>query len=92
MLTVSGVKLTTETDIKFETYRGYLDAIRRQIYLTYGSWTNFGRKCVEQTRNIQGIGDFDHDWVERFLKIAWNTEFILSAGGHWLRQTGQGSL
>lgn len=28
------------------------------------------------------MGDFDHAWVERFLKIAWNTEFILSAGAN----------
>lgn len=77
---VTDSRLNSEADIKFETYRGYLDAVRRHIYQTYGSWKHFGRTCIDQTLHMQGIGVFDQPWVERFLKIAWNTEFILSDG------------
>jgi len=63
--------------IKFETYRFYLECIVLHIKNKYGTLPKFGITCLARTQKLQGRKDFDSDWVERFMKIAWNTEYLL---------------
>ena len=59
----------------FETYRFYLDCINNEIV---------GLKKPDQilgiysaaTTSIQGFASFDEKWIDRWMKIAWNTEYI----------------
>lgn len=69
-----------EPEIKFETYRYYLDCFRSYLQNLYGSWRDFGRVAIKHSNKIQGSVDFDKQWIERHLKIAWNTEYLTSVG------------
>ncbi|MCK4817536.1 hypothetical protein KA005_17340 [bacterium] len=69
-----------ETKIKFETYRFYLQCICEYLHQEYDSWTNFGERCLEATKRLREMPCFDDGWIKRFMKIAWNTEYLLSMG------------
>ncbi len=68
---------TSEIDIKFETYRFYLESFCRQIDIEYRTWENFLEKCLDQSKRLQGFHGFDEAWVKRWMKIAWNTEYLM---------------
>jgi|SRR5690625_170328 len=63
----------------FHTYLNYLSAVEQWAMTEFGSWRRYGDACVLATRRLQGIRDPDMYWVGRFLKLAWNTEFLLHA-------------
>lgn len=67
----------SEVEIKFETYRFYLESIYRQIEKEYPDWSLFCRKCIKETNNLKGFRGFDESWVKRWMKIAWNTEYLM---------------
>ncbi len=69
-----------EPEIKFETYRFYLECIRQYLLQEYNNWKSFGQKCISSTGRVQGISGFDEAWMERFLKISWNTEYLSTLG------------
>jgi hypothetical protein len=70
---------TSDSEKAFETYRYYLHSIC-ECHRRYGRWTDFGNGVLAKTRVLQGLKSPDFAWVGRFLKIAWNTEFLISAG------------
>ncbi len=65
-----------EDEIKFETYRYYLKCIIDYLVSTYGDWQAFGEKILRIRIKSLGLDNLDMDFVSRFLKIAWNTEYI----------------
>jgi hypothetical protein len=71
---------STETEIKFDTYRYYLQCLCEYLQQEYGSWEDFGRQSISRTQKLQDMGCFDERWIERFMKIAWNTEYLLCMG------------
>jgi len=66
-----------DVEIKFETYRFYLESFCRQIEIEYPSWENFCEKALRQTQRLQGFIGFDESWIRRWMKIAWNTEYLM---------------
>jgi hypothetical protein len=58
-----------------------LAQLERLLHDRYGSWRNFGRKALDSTRKLQGDPSLGRHRVRRFLRLAWNTEYLLSAGG-----------
>lgn len=66
-----------DIEIKFETYRFYLESFCRQIDSEYSSWEDFCEKSLNQTQNLQGFRGFDESWIRRWMKIAWNTEYLM---------------
>lgn len=72
---ITNLKDTTE--IRFETYRFYLKCIAEYIRCTYTNWKEFAN--VVRLSHIKPINiDYpDIDFAKKFLKIAWNTEFIV---------------
>lgn len=69
--------LATEAGVKFETYRFYLQCISDCMSNVYTNWKGFATACASSTKTLQGMGKVNEDWIERFLKIAWNTEYLL---------------
>ena len=69
-----------ETEIKFETYRFYLQCICEYLRQEYDTWSKFGERCLEATRRLHEMRCFDDGWIKRFMKISWNTEYLLSVG------------
>ena len=68
-----------DSEIKFETYRFYLQCICDYLREKYTNWKTFGRECFRHTQTLKGMRSFDEHWIERFMKISWNTEYLLSA-------------
>lgn len=66
-----------DTEIKFETYRYYLECISNYLIQEYNNWQKFGEICIEKTKSIQGFPDFDEKWISRWMKNSWNTEYLL---------------
>jgi len=66
-----------DIEIKFETYRFYLESFFQQIDKEYFSWEDFCKKTLHQTKNLQGFRGFDENWIKRWMKIAWNTEYLM---------------
>ncbi len=73
----SSFSQSSDVEIKFETYRFYLESIYRQIEKEYPDWSLFCRKCIKETNNLKGFSGFDESWVKRWMKIAWNTEYLM---------------
>ncbi len=71
---------STETEIKFDTYRYYLQCICEYLQQKYGTWQDFGLQSISRTRKLRGMGLFDKTWIERFVKIAWNAEYLFCMG------------
>lgn len=71
---------TTPTDAEraFETYRFYLVWIQRLLIRDQKKWQTFGDVCLAKTKTLQGMKDVDEAWIRRWLKIAWNTEYLLT--------------
>jgi hypothetical protein len=46
----------------------------------FPKWEDLGTAILERTKSLQGMPSADEQWLQRFLKIAWNTEFLLSVG------------
>lgn len=67
----------TEARIKFDTYRFYLNCVCQHLITEYSNWEGFVSLCIQQTRSLQGMQQIDHRWIDRFMKIAWNTEYLL---------------
>lgn len=65
-----------DEEIKFETYRFYLRCLVDFIDDTYGGFNNLSLAVLDYSKRFQRFKNFDKEWVERFLKIAWNTEYI----------------
>lgn len=73
-------KPSSESKIKFETYRFYLECYKQHLIDEYHNWQNFALKAFLHSSKLQGIKEFDSSWVERFLKISWNTEYLITVG------------
>lgn len=72
--------LAAKSKIKFETYRFYLQCLRDYMNETYGNWRMFAKECAVRTQNLCRIKCPDTDWIGRFMKMAWNTEYLLGTG------------
>lgn len=75
--------MTAENDdhsIKFSTYWNYVRHISYFLNNEYDDWREFGDQVQYKIRKLQGFGDFDKEWVRRFLRLAWNTEYLLNQG------------
>lgn len=70
----------SDLEIKFETYRYYLDCFCREITKTNQNWRVFAQHCFRCTNRLQGLQNIDLDWIGRWTKISWNTEYLLSEG------------
>lgn len=64
--------------IRFETYRYYVRCFAELISTHYPDDRELIRKISEQTKSLQGFKGYDREWVARFLKNSWNTEFVLN--------------
>lgn len=72
--------LAAKSKIKFETYRFYLQCLCDYLNETYGNWKKFAEQCAVGTQSVRCIKCADADWIRRFTKIAWNTEYLLGTG------------
>jgi len=68
--------LDSDIDKKFETYRLYLRNICDYLISTYGEWRVFGNFVIDKFTTIQPIHTSEVNYIERFLKLAWNTEYL----------------
>jgi hypothetical protein len=66
-------------EIKFDTYRFYLECITTFLALHYQDWEGFARQCASHTKYLHGMPGHDSAFVERHLRLAWNTESLLLA-------------
>lgn len=73
--------LERDLQIKFETYRFYLRCIKDVISAGRPKRHDLAMEIISSSSNIQGIRGFDASWIERWMKIAWNTEYVLAFGG-----------
>ena len=69
---------TTGAEKAFETYRFYLVCVQRILTAEHKHWETFGEECFHRTKTLQGMKTVDQTWVGRWLKIAWNTEHLLT--------------
>lgn len=69
--------LNEEAKIKFETYRYYIQCFVEIINERYPDNEKLIIEVLNQTKKLQGFKGFDNGWVARFLKNAWNTEYVL---------------
>jgi len=67
-----------EYEIKFETYRFYLKCIVDFLRDEYNEWESFGEKAIERSQGLKRFSNPDQGYLNRFLKNAWNTEYIAS--------------
>lgn len=65
---------------RLRTYYNYLKSVKDFLVNEYGVWQDYGSYCVRQTIKVQGVKDLDLVWINRWLKIAWNTEYLINAG------------
>lgn len=72
-------RINDDDEIRFETYRNYLTAIRNYLIESYGDWNRFAIFCIENVASLQSKPGLDSAWIERFMKLAWNTEYLLSS-------------
>lgn len=93
-LIVSGGQRDSPEVKRFRTYLNYLDAYCRAVREAHADWDGYSDACLRKTSGIQGKKS-NHDWVERYLPIAWNTEHLiheapndnpelLRIANHWL--------
>lgn len=69
--------LATDSGKTFDTYRYYLECICEHLLLEYQTWSEFAEKVASTTLRIQGVQGLDIGWIRQYLKIAWNTEFLV---------------
>lgn len=72
-------RIKDDDEIRFETYLNYLTAIRNYLIESYGDWNGFAIQCFENIASLQSKPGLDSAWIERFMKLAWNTEYLLSS-------------
>lgn len=68
---------TDEFLVKFATYTKYLKNIDKFIYNQYEGKNAFGEILVDETKKFRPLEDLDTALLEKWLKLAWNTEFLL---------------
>jgi len=69
---------TVDNVIGFNTYNYYLECILKYIEDSYGHPDQFCSEVLASTKKLKLISDFDKHWVEKWLKLSWNTEFLLN--------------
>ncbi len=67
-------------EIRFETYSNYLACIQGYMIESYGDWNQYAARCVVETARVQPRPNLDLSRIERLMKLAWNTEYLLSSG------------
>jgi len=65
-----------EEEFKFETYRFYLHCIMKYLTATYGDWQLFAGQAINIAGKFKKLPNCDNTHLERYLKIAWNTEYL----------------
>ena len=70
--------LSTTSGIKFETYRFYLACFRDHLLMEYKDLPGFIAKSPELLASVKSSQSIDPAPIEPHLRIAWNTEFLLS--------------
>ena len=70
----------TAAEIKFSTYLFYLESISRFLDLQYGDWDGLALACATKVKALAPLPTFDQTYVERHLRLAWNTECLLYSG------------
>jgi hypothetical protein len=74
--TMDSYSIVRPQEKKFETYRYYLQSLMDSLYSQYNDCFTFGRKLIEITRRLQRLNGYDQRHINRFLQIAWNTEYM----------------
>jgi hypothetical protein len=75
---ISAYTPATDAERAFDTYRFYLICARDLLVRQHKEWKSFGKECLVATQKLQGMIDVDEAWIARWLKIAWNTEYLLT--------------
>lgn len=63
-------------EIAFDVYRFYLKCILDFLQETYVNWESFGEKLFSRIDKLHRIKEFDISYLDRFLTIAWNIEYL----------------
>jgi hypothetical protein len=74
--TISG-----EAEKKFQTYLNYLRQFNQYIEQEYGSGPDLARITWKNLSKIQGTKEYDKKYLEKSLRLAWNTETIACSFG-----------
>ena len=67
---------SSDDEIRFATYGNYLTAIRTDIKNNYGNCENFCAVIATEAKKHKPLAEYDVDYIKRFLKLSWNTEYI----------------
>jgi len=70
--------LSTASGIKFETYRFYLVCVRDYLLAQHKDLPSFIAASPKLLSQVKPAKNLDPLPIEPFLRIAWNTEFLLS--------------
>ena len=70
--------LSSPSGIKFDTYRFYFECICDYLVTNYTDLSGFVSRAITATSPIQANTTLNPSEVEANLKIAWNTEYLLS--------------
>lgn len=64
--------------IGFNTYNYYLESIVKYMEDTYEYPDYFFWQVIDNANKLELLSTFDKHWVEKWLKLSWNTEFLLN--------------
>jgi|GEM_PF-1335879 len=67
-----------EVEYQFETYRYYLQCFVKMMNTGYPKIDYLITDAAGKLAHLQGFKGYDAEWVSRFLKNGWNTEYILN--------------
>jgi hypothetical protein len=67
-----------EEEFKFETYSNYLNSIVGFMRTKYPNLETLFENIIFNSTRIQGFPACDMKILDRFLKIAWNTEYLVN--------------
>lgn len=78
MIIVSEFPPRTDDQLRFDTYRFYLRSFANHLSESHGDWETFGKMWAAKVSSLSVNTSLDNEWLARFLKLAWNTEHLLT--------------
>jgi len=68
----------TDDLIRFDTYRFYLHSVCAFLSDEHNAWDAFARQWLLEAAKLPPLTTIDEKWIARFLKLSWNTEYLLA--------------
>lgn len=78
MIIAAQFRPRSDDQVRFDTYRFYLRSFASFLTDVHADWEMFGRAWASRVKQRPRMSTVDEDWLRRFLRLAWNTEHLLS--------------